>query len=77
MEYKDTIFLPKTSFEMRANLPLKEPRILKEWDNIDHQHKDKLSKELLQAGTGYRMRYTNLIMDAANHWLKMWEKENG
>ena len=52
-------------------------RILKEWDNITHQHKDKLSKELLQAGTGYRMRYTNLIMDAANHWLKMWEKENG
>jgi len=33
MEYKDTIFLPKTSFEMRANLPLKEPKILEEWDN--------------------------------------------
>ena len=33
MEYKDTIFLPKTSFEMRANLPVKEPKILEEWDN--------------------------------------------
>ena len=32
MEYKDTIFLPKTSFEMRANLPKKEPIILEEWD---------------------------------------------
>ena len=32
MEYKDTIFLPKTSFEMRANLPAKEPAILEEWD---------------------------------------------
>ncbi len=32
MEYKDTIFLPKTSFEMRANLPTKEPEILKDWD---------------------------------------------
>ena len=32
MEYKDTIFLPKTSFEMRANLPKKEPEILEEWD---------------------------------------------
>ena len=32
MEYKDTIFLPKTSFEMRANLPLKEPIILEEWN---------------------------------------------
>ena len=32
MEYKETIFLPKTTFEMRANLPLKEPKILEEWD---------------------------------------------
>ncbi|PPR45516.1 MAG: Isoleucine--tRNA ligase [Alphaproteobacteria bacterium MarineAlpha5_Bin8] len=32
MEYKNTIFLPKTSFEMRANLPLKEPKILENWD---------------------------------------------
>ena len=33
MEYKDTIFLPKTSFEMRANLSIKEPKILEDWDN--------------------------------------------
>ena len=32
MEYKDTLFLPKSSFEMRANLPLKEPKILEEWE---------------------------------------------
>ena len=32
MEYKDTIFLPKTSFEMRANLSVKEPKILEDWD---------------------------------------------
>jgi len=32
MEYKDTIFLPKTSFEMRANLPVKEPKILEDWN---------------------------------------------
>ena len=32
MEYKDTIFLPKSSFEMRANLPTKEPKILEEWN---------------------------------------------
>ena len=31
MEYKDTIFLPKSSFEMRANLPIKEPKILEEF----------------------------------------------
>ena len=32
MGYKDTILLPRTSFEMRANLPKKEPKILEEWD---------------------------------------------
>ena len=32
MEYKDTIFLPKSSFEMRGNLPIKEPKILEQWD---------------------------------------------
>ena len=47
MEYKDTIFLPKTSFEMRANLPSKEPKILEEWDkeNIYKKLRDK-SKEM-------------------------------
>ena len=32
MEYKDTIFLPKTSFEMKANLQTKEPKILEDWN---------------------------------------------
>ena len=31
MKYKETLFLPKTSFDMKANLPQKEPLILKEW----------------------------------------------
>ena len=39
MEYKDTIFLPKSSFEMRANLPVKEPKILQEWDEEKIFHK--------------------------------------
>ena len=34
-EYKDTVFLPKTTFSMRAGLPKKEPEILKFWQNID------------------------------------------
>ena len=46
MEYKDTIFLPKTSFEMRANLPLKEPKILEEWD------KQKIFKQLREKSKG-------------------------
>ncbi|MEN8236349.1 MAG: isoleucine--tRNA ligase [Pseudomonadota bacterium] len=30
-DYKDTVFLPKSSFSMRANLPKREPEILKHW----------------------------------------------
>ena len=43
MEYKDTIFLPKSSFEMRANLSTKEPKILEEWNkkNIFKQLREK------------------------------------
>ena len=32
---KEKINLPKTAFSMKANLPLKEPEILKHWDKID------------------------------------------
>ncbi|OIN86003.1 MAG: isoleucine--tRNA ligase [Alphaproteobacteria bacterium CG1_02_46_17] len=37
--YKETVFLPKTDFPMRAGLPQKEPEILKGWQeqNIYHQ----------------------------------------
>ncbi|MCP4924030.1 MAG: isoleucine--tRNA ligase [bacterium] len=34
-DYRDTIFLPKTSFPMRANLPQREPEILKKWADED------------------------------------------
>ena len=46
MEYKDTIFLPKTSFEMRANLPSKEPKILEDWD------KEQIFKKLRDKSKG-------------------------
>ena len=46
MEYKDTIFLPKTSFEMRANLSQKEPKILEEWD------KQKIFQQLREKSKG-------------------------
>ena len=36
MEYKDTLHMPKTAFEMRGNLPNKEPEILKRWEEEDH-----------------------------------------
>ena len=55
MEFKDTIFLPKTSFEMRANLPQKEPKILEEWD------KEKIFLKLREKSKG-REKFV-LMMD--------------
>lgn len=34
-DYRDTVFLPHTSFPMRGDLPKKEPAILARWDSID------------------------------------------
>ena len=31
-DYRDTVFLPQTSFPMRGDLPRKEPQILARWD---------------------------------------------
>lgn len=33
--YKDTVFLPKTDFPMRGELPKREPEILKQWQAMD------------------------------------------
>jgi len=37
--YKDTLNLPKTSFSMRANLPVKEPEMSAEWEKSDLYNK--------------------------------------
>jgi isoleucyl-tRNA synthetase len=34
-DYKDTVFLPKTDFPMKAGLPQKEPAILTKWQEAD------------------------------------------
>ena len=34
-KYKDTIFLPRTDFPMRGELPKREPEILKKWQALD------------------------------------------
>jgi isoleucyl-tRNA synthetase len=33
MDYKETLNLPRTSFPMKANLPQREPEILKKWED--------------------------------------------
>ncbi len=35
MEWKDTLNLPKTDFQMKGNLPKKEPNILQRWEEIN------------------------------------------
>jgi isoleucyl-tRNA synthetase len=35
IEIKNTLNLPKTSFNMKANLPQREPEMLKHWEQID------------------------------------------
>ena len=39
MDYKSTLHMPKTDFEMRGNLAKKEPGILKEWEENGHYQK--------------------------------------
>ena len=34
-DYTGTLNLPKTDFPMRANLPEREPNMMKYWDSID------------------------------------------
>ena len=43
---KENINLPKTSFSMKANLPNKEPEILKIWENLN------LYKKLRESSKG-------------------------
>ena len=58
IDYKDTIFLPKTSFPMRAGLPKREPEILAEWEKIGLEQRirsDRKGKEkfILHDGPPY------------------------
>jgi len=34
-DYRDTVFLPQTSFPMRGDLPKREPQILARWEKMD------------------------------------------
>lgn len=58
MDYRETLNLPKTDFPMKANLPSREPEILKEWEakNIYHQILEKSKgrpKYILHDGPPY------------------------
>lgn len=39
MEYKDTLLMPKTTFEMKGKLPTKEPTYVERWQEMDIYNK--------------------------------------
>ena len=43
-------------------------RLLDNWDDVEHMHKHLISKEDLQAGTGYAIKYSKRIINAAKSW---------
>ena len=43
VDYKSTVYLPKTDFSMKAGLPKREPEILAHWEETNlFQHLVKL-----------------------------------
>src|SRR3989339_1776096 len=39
MDYKDTLLMPKTEFQMRGNLGVREPEFQKRWEDLDLYNK--------------------------------------
>mgnify|MGYP000933619891 CR=1 FL=1 len=74
MDYKDTLNLPVTDFPMRANLPQREPEILKQWESMElYQRLDTAGRGrptfILHDGPPYANGHTH-IGHALNKILK-------
>ena len=46
--------------------------LLEKYDEVEHMHKHLVKKENLTAGTGYDIKYTNLIKDSAMKLKEIW-----
>ena len=46
--------------------------LLDKLDTLTHMHKHLIKKESLTAGTGYDIKYTNLIKDSAMKLKEIW-----
>jgi len=46
------------------------------WDSVEHMHKHLIDKDNLKAGSGYGIKYTNLISSSAISWYEQSEKGN-
>lgn len=74
MDYKDTLFLPTTSFPMRGNLPANEPLRYQKWQEADQYSQMKLRRKdapsfTLHDGPPYANGHTH-IGHALNKILK-------
>ena len=47
--------------------------LLEKLDSLTHMHKHLVKKESLTAGTGYDIKYTNLIKDRALKLKEIWK----
>ena len=47
--------------------------LLDKLDSLTHMHKHLVKKESLTAGTGYNIKYTNLIKDSAMRLRNTWK----
>ncbi|KAA6225872.1 isoleucine--tRNA ligase [Campylobacter sp. LR291e] len=54
MDYKDTLLLPNTSFEMRANLAQLEPERFEKWFNNNYAY-EKMKQKRLNAKTSFTL----------------------
>ncbi len=73
-DWRDTVFLPKTDFPMKAGLPQKEPAILARWQSLDlyrrlREARDGREKFILHDGPPYANGDMH-IGHALNHILK-------
>lgn len=63
VNYKDTVFLPKTSFSMRGNLPEKEPEMVAHWESLNlyqRRHRKGAPKFTLHDGPPYANGHLHL-----------------
>ena len=51
-------------------------RLLDEWDTFSHQHKHLCTEDDLRAGTGYAIKFPNIVKGAALSWVDSFKKEN-
>ncbi|MBE1236414.1 isoleucine--tRNA ligase [Phaeovibrio sulfidiphilus] len=86
-DYKSTVFLPKTSFPMKAGLPQKEPELLARWEAMDlytrlrHQSRDR-ERFVLHDGPPYANAHLHnghalnkILKDVINRFQQMSGKD--